>query len=187
MNRSSTKTIALLVPKIFNFSETFFSNDLKVWEALGYKVHIFPLHYQEDKQYLKNNFHKPPKPLSQSILIRFFQVFSSFFTLLVSNGLKTTYRFYKLEREARIPLKQILARIYSNQHILANNNLPTTLTKNYLKETFTFILFQKGYTKKPFVWDFLFKKNLVLSQLTWMKMKCHKKKKIPDPVVLFKL
>ena len=121
MTTTHSHKIGLVVAKPFNYSETFYSSDVKIWQEMGYDVHLFLMHRGNEVNPAKTSYQLPPLPLSQNPLKWLYQIFGTFFRLLFS--IRSVFRFIRLEVRDKVPFKQIIARIYANQHLLGFKRL----------------------------------------------------------------
>ncbi len=121
MTTTQPYKIGLVVAKPFSYSETFYSSDVRIWQELGYEVHIFPIQRNNEISPAKTSYHLPPIPLSQNPLKRLSQIIRTAFRLLFS--ISKVLRFIRFERQDNISLRQLLARIYANQHLLVCKSL----------------------------------------------------------------
>lgn len=124
MTASTPHKIGLVVGKPFNYSETFYASDVKLWQQMGYKVQVFPIYPDMVGNRAQRNYRLPPAPLSPTLIKRVFQIIKASLKLLLNiASIPQVSRFIHFERQDKIPVKQIIARIYANQHILLRKDL----------------------------------------------------------------
>lgn len=120
--------IGLVTYKPPQYSETFYEADIRTWRALGYEVLILPLRKSNKRSKKDIPLRNPPAKLSESNLISLSQLLKTFVSFFGSrNYLHQLISFIKLEKAEKTPVKKIITRIYSNQHLLKVRNMDILL------------------------------------------------------------